>query len=604
MGILFPSFFGLSIFIAGLIIFYMFKKEYTQQVVSSNLLWKQVMNEWQATKWWKKLQRQLLLLLQILFLFFLMLALARPYVSSEGIEGEHVIIIIDSSASMATVIDEIGTTRFAKAKQETLSLLEKRSRDQAVSIISLGAKPTLVMNRELNEKALKKTVEELTISYEYGEVKQALSLAKALSQQQSASIYVFSDRITEDDWKESQIQLPFQAINIDTKKNDNISIITFGVNTNREKTTGVVTLKNESSQTQQVTLQFMADKQIAHTEVIAIDANSQAYATVEALPPATYYRVKIVEEDQFSLDNVAYAFSSIESKSVLYLIGDINPFLQKVFIHLGHEIIQAEKLEDIREFRKNSIIVATLASPELNQQIKELRQPLFLLASTKEEVLPLKNKIETKRNEELFAYADVNELFVSQARRQKLPNNKLIETIMLSGDVPLIQKGEQNGHRFVQLLFAIQDSDWSLQPSFPIFVYHTLDFLKGESTHLGYFTANEERQLPLETPGIYKLVDESETVIATFDSNSENFQAPQKPGLYYLLDNEGQKKYLAVTLDDREKEIQAQSSFSKGGAEATMMINNVQSEWWPWLLLVAFIILLIEWEVYRRGIRV
>ncbi|MCT8136507.1 VWA domain-containing protein [Anaerobacillus sp. CMMVII] len=598
MGILVPAFLGLSIFIGGVVLFYMFRKQYTEQVISSNLLWEQVMNEWQATTWWKKLQRQLLLLLQILILLFLMLALARPFFTADGLEGDHVIILLDSSASMTTTIDQDGTTRFEQAKKEISGLIDKRSRSQAVSIISIASTPTLVVNREIDQRVMKDALEEITISYEYSEIQRALSLAKALSEQQASSIYVFSDQMTEEHFIESQINSPFHVVNIAGENDRNISIMTFGVNTSRAGALGVVTLRNESSEEQLVTIQVMADGELVHTETVQMEATTQAYLTIGALPPATYYTAKIIEDDIYPLDNVAYSFSSIEVKPVLYLLGDINPFLHKVFLQLGNDIIQAEKIEDVHEFAKNSIVIASET-----EQVFEVGRPLFLLPSAEGEGIPLEKKVEIKSNDELFSYADVEEIYISQAQSQVSQSVSLVDTVMFSGDIPLIQKGYKNGLPFVQLLFDIQDSDWPLHFSFPIFIYHSLEYLKGESTHFGYFQPNEERALQLETAGMYSVIDETEEVIATFDRDNDFFRAPNKPGLYSLVDSEGNIKRFAVILDEREKETQAYQSFSKQGKETTMETGTVQYEWWPWLLLIAFIILLVEWEVYRRGIR-
>ncbi|SDY13944.1 von Willebrand factor type A domain-containing protein [Evansella caseinilytica] len=603
MGILVPAFFGLSLFIGGLIVFYMFRKQYSEQVISSNLLWEQVMNEWQATKWWKKLQRQLLLLLQILILLLMMLALTRPFFHKEGIDGEHVILLLDTSASMATVIDEEGTTRFEQAKTEMRALLDKRSDEQAVSIIAVGAVPSLVLNREQNERAIMDAVGDISLTYEHSEFQRALSLAKALSQQQSSGIYVFSDRMTEEELAEIDIDGAFHANNIEAAEDDNVSVMTFGVNTSGDQGAAIVTLKNESSAQQEVTLQLLADGDRVHTQAVSLEAKEEAYINVEDLPAAVYYTARLAEKDSYPLDNAAYAFSSSTTKPVLYLIGEVNPFLHKVFIHLGHDVIQAEKLSDINEFAADSIIVITTGGDEQADQVLAAGRPFLLLASGEEEAYPLEASLETKNTDELFAYTDVAEIYISQGRGQPFEKAGLADAVMKSGDVPLVQKGLADGQSFVQLLFDLQDSDWPLHASFPIFIYNTLDYLQGEAAHLGYFTPKEQRALQLDTAGEYSVVDETGMVIDTFDGDSELFQAPEKPGLYYLADSDDQRKYFAVTLDDREKQTVAEATFSMYGNEAAPTTNVVRSEWWLWLLFAAFVILIVEWEVYRRGIR-
>src|SRR5690554_2427948 len=116
MGFLNPLFFSLSIFIGAVIVFYMFRKQYENRVIPSTFLWQQVMDEWQASPWLDKLQRNLLLFLQLLALTLLMFALVKPLLMVRGIPGEHIIFIIDHSASMATTHN--GKSRFEEAMEK------------------------------------------------------------------------------------------------------------------------------------------------------------------------------------------------------------------------------------------------------------------------------------------------------------------------------------------------------------------------------------------------------------------------------------------------------------------------------------------------------
>lgn len=616
MGMLTPAFFGLSIFIGGLIIFYMFRKQYTEQVVSANFLWEQIMNEWQATKWWKKLQRQLLLLLQLLILLFLMLALVRPFTESEGMTGEHVIMVLDTSATMAAVVDKEGITRFDQAKAEMQSLLNKRSREQAVSIIAVGTTPHLVVNRETNEGVINEALQEIHISYEYPEFTRSLSLAKALSEQSTASVYVFSDKFTDAVWQESRIDVPFHVRNMGATKaddttstdlSDNLSIQTFGVSTDGGTTSAVTTIFNEGRDQRQVSVKFFAEGNPVYTDTITVPGEAEGYLTVMDLPQASFYEVRLLEEDIYPLDNTAYAFTSLQAKPVLYLVGDVNPFLQRVFRQLGHEIIQAETMEDMPLPRENnSIIVATESSVASMEELSANIHTILLLADDGGEAIPLQETFEINRDSALFAYTDLSELYISQARETERPLTGFAETVMWSGETPLIEKITAEGQTMIHLRFQLQDSDWPLYPSFPVFVFNVLESLTERTGHLGYFTPNEQRVLSLEEEGIYDVVDEEGELVGNFDlAVAEAFQAPGKPGLYALVAEDGSRNYFAVTLDEREKLAATALSFSKNSIDDGVDQGGmVQREWWPWFILIAFVIALVEWEVYRRGIRV
>lgn len=146
MGFLTPAFFWLGSSLAVLILFYLFRKEFTEKEISSTLLWDRLIQEWKANRWWRKLQRHLLLLLQILIVCLLILALAQPYFSGKGISGDHVVAVIDTSASMQT--EEADGTRFQEAKEDILEMIDSLGDGQKMSLLTGGRVPDLIFTGE------------------------------------------------------------------------------------------------------------------------------------------------------------------------------------------------------------------------------------------------------------------------------------------------------------------------------------------------------------------------------------------------------------------------------------------------------------------------
>src|SRR2546423_14724202 len=95
--------------LSGLIVLmYILKLRRKDVVVSSTFLWRQVIRDVQANAPFQKLRKNLLLLLQLLAAALLVLALSRPFWRGHGIGGRSVVIVVDTSASMATT-DESGS---------------------------------------------------------------------------------------------------------------------------------------------------------------------------------------------------------------------------------------------------------------------------------------------------------------------------------------------------------------------------------------------------------------------------------------------------------------------------------------------------------------
>src|SRR5438552_2753795 len=88
--------------LAPVIALYFLKLKRQQRVVPSTLLWKKVIDDLQVNSPFERLKYSLLLLLQFLLIALLAFALARPYISHAAYSGSRTIMLIDTSASMAT----------------------------------------------------------------------------------------------------------------------------------------------------------------------------------------------------------------------------------------------------------------------------------------------------------------------------------------------------------------------------------------------------------------------------------------------------------------------------------------------------------------------
>src|SRR4030067_87252 len=101
MSFLAPAAFALAFLLPIIVAMYLLKLRRKEQVVPSVYLWRRMVRDIEANAPWQRLRRNLLLLLQLLFLLALILALARPFTWKPGAGGQALILILDVSASMA-----------------------------------------------------------------------------------------------------------------------------------------------------------------------------------------------------------------------------------------------------------------------------------------------------------------------------------------------------------------------------------------------------------------------------------------------------------------------------------------------------------------------
>ena len=91
-------------------------------------LWAELASETRARSLFKRLRRLLSLLLQLLILVSMVLALTQPSFDLGALKKEHVVCLLDASASMQTV-EADGRTRFEHLLERAEELVEQRSHE-------------------------------------------------------------------------------------------------------------------------------------------------------------------------------------------------------------------------------------------------------------------------------------------------------------------------------------------------------------------------------------------------------------------------------------------------------------------------------------------
>ena len=130
--------FGLSL---PLVLLYFLKVRRREKRVSSLMLWDAVLRDREASTFFQRLQRDPLLILQILALAALALALARPAVTVLGEGARKVVIVLDVSASMKA--RDVSPSRFDVARGEAAALVRRLGEAAEVMVVEAGVQPTV-----------------------------------------------------------------------------------------------------------------------------------------------------------------------------------------------------------------------------------------------------------------------------------------------------------------------------------------------------------------------------------------------------------------------------------------------------------------------------
>src|SRR3990170_466675 len=102
------------IFVPAVVAMYLLKLRRDDAVVPSTLLWQRLVADVEANAPWQRLRRSLLLLLQILLVLILAALAARPFLERPAGLARDLVLVMDTSASMAAT--DVVPNRLTAAK--------------------------------------------------------------------------------------------------------------------------------------------------------------------------------------------------------------------------------------------------------------------------------------------------------------------------------------------------------------------------------------------------------------------------------------------------------------------------------------------------------
>jgi hypothetical protein len=166
--------------LAPLIVLYILKIQRRSQRVPSTWLWVQAQRDLMAKQPFRRLIAELPLILQILALALLALALARPAARSGRVAGDHVAIVIDTSASMGAALRQGAPpgsgTRMSEAKQAGLDVIGALAPGADAIVIEAGREARVASPLERDARRLRASVAQLSARDVEGDLAAAVAL--------------------------------------------------------------------------------------------------------------------------------------------------------------------------------------------------------------------------------------------------------------------------------------------------------------------------------------------------------------------------------------------------------------------------------------------
>jgi hypothetical protein len=162
-----------------LVVLYILKIKRRRQRVSSTWLWASAQRDLLAKHPFRKLIAELPLVLEILALIALAVALARPSTRGGTIDGDHVAVVLDTSASMATRIGGPAgaTTRMDEAKRVAQNVASQLGPGADAIVIEAGREARVVAPLDRDPRRLQAAIATVTVREVEGDLAGAVALA-------------------------------------------------------------------------------------------------------------------------------------------------------------------------------------------------------------------------------------------------------------------------------------------------------------------------------------------------------------------------------------------------------------------------------------------
>ncbi|MCA1572852.1 MAG: BatA and WFA domain-containing protein, partial [Chloroflexi bacterium] len=179
---------GLPIIVA----FYMLRLRRRDVPVGSTFLWQQLIRDVEANAPWQRLRFSWLLLVQLLIAAIVVLAAARPFLAVESDLAANVVLIVDTSASMATRTDD--EDRMALARERARDVIGRLPVGGRVTVVAASDTASVLVSETDDREAALEAVAGIQATQLPGDLTDAFALSSALAaRDEDSTIVVVTD---------------------------------------------------------------------------------------------------------------------------------------------------------------------------------------------------------------------------------------------------------------------------------------------------------------------------------------------------------------------------------------------------------------------------
>ena len=485
------------LFLPAVIAMYLLKLRRDEAVVPSTLLWTRLVADVEANAPWQKLRRSLLLLLQLLLVALLAILAARPFLERPaGLAGD-VVVIIDTSASMAAT--DLVPDRLTAAKQVAIEALKDLPTGGKVSVIAADRSARIVVNESGDLARVRQAIESIPVTRTRGDLGDALELASKLAARSGdAQVLVATDAaLATKPTARVAARIKVLAVGRERK---NQAIVALAVRTSPSAVTRsvFVSVANLDLEVATRRLELWGDDRLIEVRDVRLDAQARSDVIIDDLPrDIGTVEVRLVAADpaittapdQLAVDDRAWAVIPPDRTRLILIVGEGDPYLETALSFLpdvelfGLTPAEYGPKSDRTDGRPWDLVIFEGYLPATLP-----RSPVLAIAPPRTSQLgDVAGKLTNPGigtldpDEPVLRYVDLSTTHISEAVRLTTPT--WARTIVPGPrGAPLLYAGNRDGINAAVLAFEPRRSDLPLQVAFPILLANLTGELLGSST--------------------------------------------------------------------------------------------------------------------------
>ncbi len=605
----YPQALYLFLLIPLLIIFYFIK---TKKVEHYNtpvyFLWLRVAEQSRSKTVWQQLLRNLILLLQLLVTTALVLALAKPRLAGELDLEQPVVLVVDNSAGMSTREGE--TTRLEQAKQQALKLIDDLGNRQImlVSTVSGDEGPPVFTD---NRAQLTKYLNSIPATDGTDDFPHLIPYLIARSRK-LPQVYIISDAAGAGIGRLLDSYENLELIKIG-QATDNLAIVDLEVRRNplsRKHYQLMIRAGNYGLRTRRVKLETKLGEKLLDVREVDLPAGEQATIIVAGEGDAGgVVCSRLLVDDALKTDNRAYAVLRPRRDITLLLVNVSNKYLLQALGILDRVRIipmsksEYQQLTKIRPYTRFEVGVFYGFGPQ-----SFLSWHNLVINPEGGASVPVNTRLSWNQNHPVMKYLELSRVRVKRAKPLKL--NPRSQVLLWAGGMPLLVYDTWQRFSLFRLGFALEDSDFYLRPSFPMFLFNMLDFFAAQITprdlvRLGvgqpYLIPLLPGQLKQDSTG-YIITPRGDKVPIKLYKGEENNYRPLWAGKYRFTLNGFTSTFIVNPAEAESQIMPYKASSSRVVSAKTWRVWGGYIKFRHIWALLALGLVIFEWWYHREKV--